>query len=105
LSFSPITDLLGGKNDISAPDPRTTQEILNGTGGASHTAALEKMRVQITNSTEPEKIRLLTALINYANERRGQPGWKALRTWISTQISGNELEPSQKSKLLMSLKT
>ena len=48
---------------------------------------------------------MFTALINYANERRGQPGWKALRTWIDTQISGSELEPTQLSKLRMSLKT
>jgi hypothetical protein len=90
---------------LVVPEPPTLVDLLMGTGGTSHTAALEKMRVRIINSAEPEKIRLLTALINYANERRGQPGWKALRSWIDTQISYSKLDPTQISKLRMSLKT
>ena len=90
---------------LVVPEPPTLVDLLMGTGGTSHTAALEKMRVRIINSAEPEKIRLLTALTNYANERRGQPGWKALRSWIDTQISYSELEPTQISKLKAGLRT
>ena len=90
---------------LVVPEPPTLLDLLMGTGGTSHTAALEKMRVRIINSAEPEKIRLLTALTNYANERRGQPGWKALRSWIDTQISYSELEPTQISKLKAGLRT
>ena len=90
---------------LVVPEPPTLLDLLMGTGGTSHTAALEKMRVRIINSAEPEKIRLLTALTNYANERRGQPGWKALRSWIDTQISYSELEPTQISKLRAGLRT
>ena len=90
---------------LVVPEPPTLVDLLMGTGGTRHTAALEKMRVRIINSAEPEKIRLLTALTNYANERRGQPGWKALRSWIDTQIGYSELEPTQISKLRAGLRT